>query len=128
VADVFDALTADRVYRKAYPVHEAHELVAGSGNFLFDYRIVEAFLKNIAAYPLGTAVRLSTGQTGVVVETKRGLSLYPRIRILFDAKGNSVEPYDIALWENHDIVVAAVLNELDIDLTLLKEVNGANKT
>jgi HD-GYP domain-containing protein (c-di-GMP phosphodiesterase class II) len=124
VADVFDALTADRVYRKAYPVHEAHELVAGSGNFLFDYRIVEAFLKNIAAYPLGTAVRLSTGQTGVIVETKRGLSLYPRIRILFDSKGKSVEPYEIALWENRDVVVAAVLDEKETDLTVLEEVTG----
>jgi HD-GYP domain-containing protein (c-di-GMP phosphodiesterase class II) len=127
VADVFDALTADRVYRKAYPVHEAHELVAGSGNFLFDYPIVEAFLKNIAAYPLGTAVRLSTGHTGIVVETKRGLSLYPRVRVLFDVRGKSVEPFEIALWENRNVVVAAVLNEQDSDLALFNEVSAVHK-
>ena len=122
IADVFDALTADRVYRKAYPVHEAHELVAGSGNFLFDYRIVDAFLKNIAAYPLGTPVRLSTGEIGVVVETKRGLSLYPRIRVLFDGEGRRMEPYEIALWESRDVVVAEVLNEREIGPAVASDV------
>ncbi|MEW6572643.1 MAG: HD-GYP domain-containing protein [Bacillota bacterium] len=109
VADVFDALVADRVYRKAYPVHEAYELIAGSGNFLFDYRIVQAFLQNVAAYPVGTLVRLSTGQIGVVVETQRGLTLYPKVRILFDGQGSACEPYEIDLWKERQVLVSRVI-------------------
>nr|WP_152945113.1 HD-GYP domain-containing protein [Desulfofundulus thermobenzoicus] len=90
VADVFDALTADRVYRRALPVHEAWEMLAGSGGFLFDFRIVRAFLYNVAAYPVGTVVALSSGEIGVVVETVRGLSRQPRVRVLFDAGGAPV--------------------------------------
>ncbi|MBC7326124.1 MAG: HD-GYP domain-containing protein, partial [Moorella sp. (in: Bacteria)] len=38
VVDVYDALTADRVYRRAYPSYEAYEMLAGAGNFTHDYR------------------------------------------------------------------------------------------
>lgn len=124
IADVFDALTSDRVYRKAYPIHEAYELLSGSGNFLFDYQIVEAFLQNIAAYPLGTTVRLSSGQIGVVAETKRGLSIYPRVRVFLDSNGSGIEPYDIELWGNRDIVVAEVLDEKELKATIAREVES----
>lgn len=110
IADVFDALVADRVYRKAYPVHEAYELIAGSGNFLFDYQIVQAFLQHIAAYPVGTLVRLSTGEIGVVVETKRGLALYPKVRILFDPEGTECRPYEIELWKERQVLVSGTVN------------------
>lgn len=112
VADVFDALTADRVYRPAVPVHEAFEMIAGSGDFLFDFEVVQAFLYNIAAYPVGTTVALSNGEIGVVVETVRGLSLYPRVRILFDAGGAPVEDaYERALAEERNITVVRVVDE-----------------
>ncbi|MCL6639251.1 MAG: HD-GYP domain-containing protein [Firmicutes bacterium] len=111
VADVFDALTADRVYRKACPVHEAYEMVAGAGNQLFDFQVVKAFLENIAAYPVGTWVRLSSGEIGLVVENRRGLSLYPRIRVFFDGSGSPVEPFELLLWECRDVVIAGVVDE-----------------
>lgn len=111
VADVFDALTADRVYRRACPVHEAYEMVAGSGDSLFAFHVVRAFLENIAAYPVGTWVRLSSGETGVVVENRRGFSLYPRVRVFFDPEGNPVGPYEVCLWEAGDVVVAGVTDE-----------------
>lgn len=122
VADVFDALVADRVYRRAYPVHEAYELIAGSGNFLFDHRIVQAFLQNVAAYPVGTLVRLSTGETGVVVETKRGMALYPKVRILFDGEGSACEPYEMDLWKERQVLVSGVITgDLDTGRAAEKE-------
>jgi len=114
VADVFDALTADRVYRRAYPVHEAYELVAGAGNQLFAFRVVRAFLENVAAYPVGTWVRLSTGETGLVVENKRGFSLRPRVRVFFDGSGGPVKPYELPLWECRDVVVTGVTGEMAV--------------
>jgi len=115
VADVFDALTADRVYRPAVPVHEAFEMVAGSGNFLFDFEIVQAFLHNIAAYPVGTIVALSNGEIGAVVETRRGLSLYPRVRVLFDADGAPVKDLcERALAEERNVTVVRVVDESEL--------------
>ncbi|MEW5762813.1 MAG: HD domain-containing phosphohydrolase [Bacillota bacterium] len=115
VADVFDALTADRVYRRGFPVHEAYEMIAGSGNFLFDFPVVQAFLYNIAAYPVGTIVALSNGEVGVVTETARGLSLYPRVRILFDGDGEPVADFrERALAQERTVTVIRVMDESEL--------------
>lgn len=81
MADIYDAITADRVYRKAHPPGEAYEMLAGSGNFFFNYELVQSFLYNIAAYPTGTLVRLNSNEIAVVEETPKGFSLYPILKI-----------------------------------------------
>jgi len=45
VADVFDALTNERPYKKAWPRNEAIEEIQRQGGRQFDPRVVEAFLK-----------------------------------------------------------------------------------
>ena len=45
VADVFDALTHERSYKKAWPVSDAVAEIEHLGGSKFDPRVVEAFLK-----------------------------------------------------------------------------------
>jgi putative nucleotidyltransferase with HDIG domain len=45
VADVFDALTSERPYKKAWPLSEATEEIQRQSGHQFDPRIVEVFLK-----------------------------------------------------------------------------------
>lgn len=111
LANVFDAITADRVYRRAAPVHEAYEYLAGSGNYLFDYRLLCAFLENIALYPTGTMVRLSTGEVAVVVETRRGMPRRPKVRVLCDAAGRPLDPFELDLAAQTNVVITEVLGE-----------------
>ncbi|SHJ54517.1 HD-GYP domain-containing protein [Desulfofundulus thermosubterraneus] len=112
LVDMYDALTADRVYRPAYPVHEAYEMIAGSGDYLFDFDIVQAFLSNVAAYPAGSLVRLSSGEIGVVIETERGFSLYPRVLVLFSAHRQPLaKPYEIKLAEHRHLTVTEVIKD-----------------
>lgn len=110
VVDVYDALTADRVYRRAYPPHEAYEMLAASGNFTHDYEIVKAFLTNVAVYPVGTLVQLNSGDVGVVTGTAWGHAFRPRVRLLYSPSG---EPYKdkpvIDLVEALDYYVCRVL-------------------
>jgi len=110
IADVFDAMTADRVYRKAHPPYEAFEMLAGSGDFFFDYKLVLAFLSNIAAYPAGTIVWLSSKEIAIVVETPKGFPLYPKVKVIYDAAGNKIpEPIDIDLSTQNEITVIKVI-------------------
>ncbi|MGB9887254.1 MAG: HD-GYP domain-containing protein [Moorellales bacterium] len=109
LADVFDALTADRIYRPAFPVHEAYEYLAGSGNHLFDHRLLCAFLENLALYPTGTPVMLSTGEVAVVVKTTRGLPRTPLVRVVLDREGRPVPPYELDLAQFPDLVITRVL-------------------
>ncbi|MGO0123550.1 HD-GYP domain-containing protein [Desulfothermobacter acidiphilus] len=111
VADVFDALTADRCYRRAYPVYEAYEFIAGAGNYLFDYWMVQAFLENVAAYPVGTVVRLTSGAVGIVTGTKRGFPLRPSVRLFFDDEGNPSDPRELDLSQSPTHAVAEVVPE-----------------
>lgn len=45
VADVFDALCMNRVYKKAWPLQEAYEYIVSKANTDFDGKVVEAFKK-----------------------------------------------------------------------------------
>lgn len=112
IADKFDALTANRVYRKAYPAHEAYEMCAASGNYWFKDHIVKAFLHNIAAYPPGTLVELSNKQIAVVLDTPKGLSRFPRVRILLDQQHRALTtPRDISLLDEPGLSVIRVLED-----------------
>jgi len=120
IADKFDALTANRIYRKAFPAHEAFEMCAGAGDYLVKHSIIKAFIYNIAAYPSGTIVQLSNGQIGVVIDTPKGYSLFPRVRILFDINNHRLrKPQDISLKNRKNLFVSKVLSE--------KEINGIYK-
>ncbi len=114
VCDTFDALTSDRSYRKAHPIHEAYEFIASSGSDLFESNIVDAFLKNIAAYPSGTLVLLNTGEVGIVIDTPRGFGRHPNVRILLGSDGGPTQPYEISLVEKRGVVVKEVLSEPEI--------------
>lgn len=80
VADVYDALTAKRVYKKPYAVSEAIEYLMGGCNILFDTNIVETFLKCIPVYPVGTTVQLSDGRDALIVENT-DIPLRPVVRL-----------------------------------------------
>lgn len=115
IADKFDALTAERIYRKAFLPHEAYEMCAACGDFVIDNRIVKAFLQNIAAYPSGEFVKLTNGYVAVVLDTPKGYSMFPRVRLLFDSKGHLLDPFhEVALAEEKGLAVVRVLSEEEI--------------
>lgn len=116
VADVFDAVTADRVYRKAYAPHEAYELLAASGGSHFDYRVVSVFLRNVAAYPVGTWVELNTGERGMVVETKPGFSTRPKVRLTYGPEWECLTPpREINLAAELDRLIVRVVSREEIE-------------
>jgi len=127
IADVYDAMTVDRVYRKANPPNEACEMLAASGDYFFDYKLVQYFLNNIAAYPAGSIVRLSSGKTAVVMETPRGFSFYPRIKVIYDAEGNKLaKPVDIDMAEQNTVTITQALEHEEVEA--LKQKNREQAT
>lgn len=93
IADVFDALTSDRVYRKKFKTHEAAEYLTTGSNQLFDPEILDCFIKNIAFYAIGTCVMLDTGEKGIVVDCNSSFPTRPVIRIIYDSKGEKIDDY-----------------------------------
>jgi len=93
VADVYDALTSDRPYRKAVLPSEAVEHIMGGSGNLYDPDMVGVFLKEISPYPVGTCVLLSNGLKGVVVDTGSKCGTRPKIKI--DTAGDTPVFYDL---------------------------------
>lgn len=112
LADVFDALTADRCYRKAHPPHEALELLMATGDYWFEFDIVNSFLATVAAYPIGTLVELNSREIGVVVETPKGFPTLPTVRVFVTAEeGWLPVPYDLSTLEKCRFVVRMLEDE-----------------
>jgi putative nucleotidyltransferase with HDIG domain len=68
VADVFDAISTDRCYRKALTPHQTIQILMQDYGNKFDARILDSFLKAIIFYPTGLHVKLSTGAEGKIIE------------------------------------------------------------
>lgn len=85
VADVYDALTSDRPYRKGLLPSEGMEYIMGGSGSLFDPSVVKAFTKRILPFPTGTAVMLSNGLKGIVVENYPGCGMRPKVQIICDS-------------------------------------------
>ncbi|RSD26398.1 HD-GYP domain-containing protein [Mesobacillus subterraneus] len=106
VADVFDAVTSNRVYRPAMLPHEGLEILYSGSGSLFDAKVVDAFRKAVAIYPVGLTVLLSDGRRGVVSAQNPGLSERPMVRIL-EENGRRVEPYELDLKTNLSLMIAS---------------------
>ena len=77
-------MTSDRPYRRAMLPSDAVEYIMAGYNLQFEPKIVDAFTRKVAAYPVGTGVRLSTGATAIVVENFESSCLRPKVRIIED--------------------------------------------
>lgn len=82
LADVFDALTSSRTYRKAWAPNDVIEYMMGEVQTHFDYDLLSVFLKTVAAFPVGTIVKLSDGAMGVVTKSNAENCLRPVVKLI----------------------------------------------
>lgn len=67
VADIYDAMTSDRVYRDKDCPFEVFQLMEENSLGKLNPKVVYAFLNNIAAYYIGDKVLLSNDEIGEIV-------------------------------------------------------------
>jgi HD-GYP domain-containing protein (c-di-GMP phosphodiesterase class II) len=88
IADVYDAMTSDRSYQKAMSPTQALRKIYGWAGTHFHPLYVRKFIQCLGIYPIGTIVRLDTGEIGVVIRQNRGEPLRPWVRL----EGRSLRP------------------------------------
>jgi len=109
VADVFDALTADRPYRAGLPPYHALEMILSSVNKNFSSDVLKAFQSSLILYPEHSQVTLNTGETGTVIAIPLGLPTRPVVRISSDWKGHPVKKEKIVdLLQDLSLSVSAI--------------------
>jgi HD-GYP domain-containing protein (c-di-GMP phosphodiesterase class II) len=97
VADVFDALTSDRYYRKAMPLPDACAFIERRVGVDFDPEVVEVFKSFVAPYPPGTRVVLSDGYCGFVKQVRQDAVRTPVVRLVMNPAGELIPPREIDL-------------------------------
>lgn len=81
ICDIFDALISPRPYRTPLAPHEAvHELIQKE-RAAFPREVLKALVEQISVYPLGTQVRLNTGEMGTVIRLNPRFPLRPVVRL-----------------------------------------------
>jgi putative nucleotidyltransferase with HDIG domain len=89
VVDVYDAITSDRCYHKGMPAPEGLRKLWEWSKFHFNPELVQAFMRTIGIYPVGTLVKLESGRLAVVIEQNEAAMLQPVVKAIFSTKSNT---------------------------------------
>ena len=92
IADMYDSMTTERVYRKAMTPQDALTSMHKRAEADFGKRLVEEFIKCVGIYPIGSLVLLHSGALGVVASFNPDARLRPLILVVRDADGRDLMP------------------------------------
>jgi len=107
VADVYDAMSNDRVYQVKASHDKVFREITHLGNIHFDVEVMETFARRLNIYPTGTGIVLNTGKRGIVLGQNNLYPESPMIRIFTPEKRSIRQLYydvDLSLVRNCFIV------------------------
>lgn len=87
IADTYDALTTTRPYREQLSPYEAVRLMQEGRGSEFEPSIFDIFMTVLGNIPIGSIVKLNTGEIAVVVDINEYEEDYPVVRLLKDEEG-----------------------------------------
>lgn len=94
IVDVYDLLTTHGIHQRDYIPQEALALIFQCADIEYPRVLVEHFTKLLGIYPVGSFVKLDSGEMGIVIKNNKDKLLKPVVKILFDSHGKRVEtPY-----------------------------------
>lgn len=107
IADMYDALTSVRCYRKSMSNYKAYKILtedAATGKL--DKKLVACLFHHVAVYPNGIIVYLSDGTHGIVKKQNPGQPFRPVVRIIDDTRGiDNLNLYDLDLVEHTELSI-----------------------
>jgi HD-GYP domain-containing protein (c-di-GMP phosphodiesterase class II) len=124
ICDIFDALTANRVYKEGYPHNKAFSILRelAKKNDL-DGILVDKFIKCIGVFPIGSLVQLESKKLAIVEQRNETNPVKPKVRSFYSVKLNQyVNTHDIDLASTKDSIVKSVRAE-DFNLDMNSIVN-----
>jgi hypothetical protein len=120
-------MTSRRTYSGARLQDEAMEVLSKSAGQGFDPVLVRLFVQMMGVYPPRSVVRLTGGEVAVVTRPNSDI-LAPQVRVVTDAAGGFVRPYDLDLSDpasargrRVELCLDAESMNLDVDEYLFPE-------
>ena len=110
VSDIFDALTAKRVYKDPIPCSKALSIMYNMREETWAEGTIERFIKMLGIYPVGTPVLLASGFRGVVSKSNPVAPLRPTLLVVRDPHGQTLSPpREVDLAKHRDISIKRAL-------------------
>ncbi|WP_070967927.1 HD-GYP domain-containing protein [Vibrio sonorensis] len=86
IVDVYDALTADRCYKRGMSPAEAFKVLLGLTPAHLDRQLVYKFINCIGVYPVGSIVELSDGKVAIVWSINESNPVKPQVKCFYSRK------------------------------------------
>ena len=104
----FEALT----HQKSYAPIDAMKRLRDEMDSFFHPDIIRLFFNKLSIYPLGSYVRLSSGETAKIVKINENFLMRPVIMIVLDEEGREKErPAKINLREKFNLYIKHAISD-----------------
>ena len=92
ICDVYDAITSNRPYKDAWtPTESIERMLEWEGQF--DPTLLDAFIRSIGIYPVGTLVRLRSNRLGIVTAENKREPTHPKVKAFYAVRDHAmIEP------------------------------------
>jgi hypothetical protein len=109
IFDMFDTMVNGRGNGTPMLPHEAMEVLYGGAGTLYDLDKVCRLRDNMALFPRGTTVRLSSGELGVVSGLHSDSKQRPIVRVIRTSEGHALKtPYEVDLKRQLHLMISGV--------------------
>ena len=125
ICDIFDALTATRVYKEGFTHAKAFSILLELVNQKhLDGYLVNEFIKCVGTFPVGSLVQLDSKKLAIVEQRNDGDITKPKVRSFYSVKLNHfLNTQDIDLTTTEDFIVKGVRAEdFDLDMNKIVEI------
>ncbi len=124
ICDIFDALTATRVYKKGFSHPKAFAILRdlAQKNHL-DTALVDQFIRCIGVFPIGSLVKLASNKLAMIEERNDSNPTKPKVRSFYSVTVNEfVDTENIDLEATDDFIEKGVCaDEFDLDMNKIIE-------
>lgn len=124
IADVYDALTSERPYKKAYTPNIARNIMVNISKRQFDPDLLTLFFNNVSLYPIGTVMQTVYGY-GIVSSCTFGKTETPTIVLFADRDGkvrNEPETIDLSTDPAGNRAIEIVISDRELR-HFIREIN-----
>ena len=129
IADVYDAITSERVYHKGMMPSEAVKAIFSWSGKHFNNSLVKFFISIMGIYPVGTLVVLSTNELAVIMEPNKNDPMRPKVLLVSSVNMEPIKPalfdltaYNIATQQPYKSIISALdPRDFSIDTNYLIE-------
>jgi putative nucleotidyltransferase with HDIG domain len=112
VADIYEAITGARSYQDpTLPEHACLVLARLAGDKL-NTALVKAFVSAITFFPIGSVVRTSRDEIGVVVETNPGSPLHPILSLADTSFGGPTARVDTSARDDAGVYIRHIVETM----------------